>query len=686
MTPYDQAARWLDKQPPAVSGQSGHNQTFAVACALVWGFNLSRGDAGALLRDYSARCVPPWSDRDIEHKLADAEREGHKSGKPRGYMLRSSSSYSARRPSAPSTPPPAVVTAPKYVLPESLPQLPSPIEDGARVLLKHVFRQGEGIRIANAKLNEETREVPSDGGIVFSREEWLRKLDEVNGNPNGIWHSTKRTGIYITVNPMRVGGSKDSDVTAFRHVLLEFDQITQQEQWALVTKSGIPCSAVISSGGKSIHAWVKVDAKDRREYDERVVLLYRHFEAYKPDANNRNPSRFSRLPNCVRFEKRQELLALDVGKSSWTEWAAEVQADGIGQTVTVAELIDFKPEQDDNSLLGNRWLCRGGSCLLIGPSGVGKSSLEAQFAATWAMGRPAFGITPVRPLKSLIIQAENDVGDLAEMLQGVLQGLKVDQFNTETEFELLERNLVFVRDTTHTGFAFTEAVRRLIDRHKPDLVWFDPLLSFIGADISKQEVCSEFLRNWLNPISEATGVVWFCVHHTGKPPNDKRAREGWTSSDFAYAGIGSSELTNWARAVMSLRAVNEYQFELKLAKRGKRAGAIHPNGEPTTTLWLRHGDHGIQWLQMDPPDEPVPDGGSNRNGDRKRGGRPSESSKFDYNAFLDSIRGEAFSIRQLAVRAKDFSGMSRATVFANVIPILKERMKQNEEQKWIYRT
>ena len=37
-------------------------------------------------------------------------------------------------------------------------------------------------------------------------------------------------------------------------------------------------------------------------------------------------------------------------------------------------------------------------------------------------GRPLFGIVPARPLKSLLIQAENDEGDLAEMRDGVIAG------------------------------------------------------------------------------------------------------------------------------------------------------------------------------------------------------------------------------------------------------------------------
>ena len=66
--------------------------------------------------------------------------------------------------------------------------------------------------------------------------------------------------------------------------------------------------------------------------------------------------------------------------------------------------------------------------------------------------------------------------------------------------------LVIVTESVNTGERFTDAMRHLIGKHKPDLVWLDPLLSFIGDDVSKQDVCSYFLRNLLNPISFPAGV------------------------------------------------------------------------------------------------------------------------------------------------------------------------------------
>jgi hypothetical protein len=75
----DQVARataYVRQCDPAISGQGGHAQTFKVACKLVKGFALSREDALRLLRDeYNPRCVPPWIDKDLEHKIDDALKQ-----------------------------------------------------------------------------------------------------------------------------------------------------------------------------------------------------------------------------------------------------------------------------------------------------------------------------------------------------------------------------------------------------------------------------------------------------------------------------------------------------------------------------------------------------------------------------------------------------------------------------------
>ncbi len=79
------AAAYLDAMPPAISGQGGHNRTYAAATAMVHGFGLDAGTALALLIErYNPRCEPPWSERDLRHKIDDAAKKPH--AKPFGWL------------------------------------------------------------------------------------------------------------------------------------------------------------------------------------------------------------------------------------------------------------------------------------------------------------------------------------------------------------------------------------------------------------------------------------------------------------------------------------------------------------------------------------------------------------------------------------------------------------------------
>jgi hypothetical protein len=89
-TPHDDAERragaYLDAMPPAIAGSGGHNQTYAAATALVHGFALSPDAALHLLAArYNPRCEPPWSERELRHKVDQAASKPHE--RPRGWLL-----------------------------------------------------------------------------------------------------------------------------------------------------------------------------------------------------------------------------------------------------------------------------------------------------------------------------------------------------------------------------------------------------------------------------------------------------------------------------------------------------------------------------------------------------------------------------------------------------------------------
>jgi predicted P-loop ATPase len=68
------AKAFLARAEPAIEGQDGSGRLFHVACHLMYS-SLSHETLQELVEEvYNPRCVPPWSPREIEHKLEDADR------------------------------------------------------------------------------------------------------------------------------------------------------------------------------------------------------------------------------------------------------------------------------------------------------------------------------------------------------------------------------------------------------------------------------------------------------------------------------------------------------------------------------------------------------------------------------------------------------------------------------------
>lgn len=538
---------------------------------------------------------------------------------------------------------------------EELPE--GEIGDGTRVYLKTLFCAGEMIQLVRGDFDAEGKEVPSARGsfqATMTLEKWLAKLDEHDGDADkALFPASAPHGVYIAINPLNDFRRKRENVSAFRHALIEFDAIPAHHQWQLIQRSKIPCAAVIDSGGKSVHAVVRVDATDYEEYQQRVKLLVDHFRKYGVDSQNIDPTRLSRLPGVTRGDtgRRQRLLSLACGLESFTEWQASILYDHeLPPEQPIEQLLSFKREEDPNNVIGKRWLCKGGSLIISGQSGIGKSSFLMQMALTWSIGRDFFGIAPVKPLKTLIVQAENDTGDLAEAFQDICAGMGIEAVSDE--MELIKRNVIPHRDTIHTGEKFVSIMSRLIEKHRPDIVFVDPLLSFIGDDISHQAVASTFLRNMIGPVLAASGVIWVFLHHTGKPSKD--GAKSWNIKDMAYSGLGSSELANWARETITLQRASDEKdiYAFALSKRGRRSGLLDPEGKPASLVFLQHAEDRILWERaegFEPAGEGRPDGAET---ERKRPPRSDCGAGFIGPATRARIE-EAFGVPRSASEAAD---------------------------------
>lgn len=69
------ARRYLWSIEGAISGYRGHNRTFRVACVLTIKFGLTLEQAWPLFLEWNEQCEPPWSEKELLHKLQDALKE-----------------------------------------------------------------------------------------------------------------------------------------------------------------------------------------------------------------------------------------------------------------------------------------------------------------------------------------------------------------------------------------------------------------------------------------------------------------------------------------------------------------------------------------------------------------------------------------------------------------------------------
>ena len=309
-------------------------------------------------------------------------------------------------------------------------------------------------------------------------------------------------------------------------------------------------------------------------------------------------------------EAWQAVKADPANAATIAEHTREVLAQLDGEAVTgIAEAVPIgelrrQEAGDPAELIRCRYLCRTSALLLCGPTGTGKSSLLLQILLSFGIGREVFGLRPSRPLTSLLIQAENDDGDIAEMRDGILRGLAL----TEAERAQAIAAVRVYREDSHTGLEFCRVVvRPLLKKQKQDILAIDPALAYIGGQSKEQGDVTPFLRNGLNPLLREFYCGLIMAHHTNKPPTGHQ-RPNWQAGDFAYLGAGSAEWANWPRAILALRSVGSHDvFELVAPKRGGRIGWKDADGNTVYQKFLAHSKEPgvICWQEVSADDVPA---------------------------------------------------------------------------------
>ena len=79
------ASQYMAKVAPAIEKQGGHIQALKAATLLLIGFDLTIAQGYPIYYAWAQQCIPPWSDKEIAHKLSEADK--NTKGYPRGYKL-----------------------------------------------------------------------------------------------------------------------------------------------------------------------------------------------------------------------------------------------------------------------------------------------------------------------------------------------------------------------------------------------------------------------------------------------------------------------------------------------------------------------------------------------------------------------------------------------------------------------
>ena len=310
-TLHDRARLYLRKCPPSIIGQGGDKAAFRAACALVRVYQLGEAEALALLQEFNQRCVPPWSETELLHKIRSAAKTGHR--RTRGMLT----AHHCQRMALPSKPKFSPVILKRiaskvstikdvvgYLAKQS--RVAVDWQDSSSVL-RQLYVTGEKVLVfSNLK---------SQGQLLWdaNQSDDLQPQLLPTGN-DGVWFLPQPVSGEFYPNP-RIAGKlsrrSEETVTAWRFAVLESDEANTDDWLRCLVQMPLRIASICESGGRSIHALVRVDASSKEDWDRLMTPIKPVLITLGADPGALSAIRLSRLPQAMRGEHCQRLLYLN---------------------------------------------------------------------------------------------------------------------------------------------------------------------------------------------------------------------------------------------------------------------------------------------------------------------------------------------------------------------------------------
>ena len=275
---------------PEIIVEGMRNDTVFRYGASLEGLGIEDAQIERRLREANAqRCIPPMEDSEVSRIVRSVL--SLRSGRPMGTGVNRGATH------------------------ERIDANLSQTEQAARQIEACFAANDIVVLITKFGRNPEGKPLPNGEPVSIPACTLINKLRNADSLDEVFPDYDREAGILFYINPMKINGRKNEDVTVFRTALIEYDDISKKEQVERLLDSGLPILSITDSGNKSVHALVRVDADNVSSYTKKVGKLHKALEkkyGSPCDVATKNPARLSRLAGAQRKDGVQQLLYTEV--------------------------------------------------------------------------------------------------------------------------------------------------------------------------------------------------------------------------------------------------------------------------------------------------------------------------------------------------------------------------------------
>ena len=387
--------------------------------------------------------------------------------------------------------------------------------------LEILFDSTENVGYVTKTWLKDEKHLPTQGCWDRTAGKLIQQLNKCDGDIGAVLGDyNKEAGAWVRINPLDGEGCKNSNVTDFKYALVESDSMPIAEQNTVLRELELPIACLVHSGGKSLHAIVRIEANDMREYRKRVDYLYNICKknGLDVDTQNRNPSRLSRMPGVIRNGHKQFLVDTNIGKESWDEWYEWIESinDDLPEPESLVEFWNNLPQLAPPLIEGI--LRQGHKMLVAGPSKAGKSFTLIELCIAIAEGKKWLNWQCAQG-KTLYVNLELDRPSCLHRFKDVYNALGIKPNNLSN---------IDIWNLRGKSIPMDKLAPKLIRRaSKKDYiaVVIDPIYKVITGDENSADQMANFCNQFDKICNELGTSVIYCHHHSKGSQGGKRSMD-----------------------------------------------------------------------------------------------------------------------------------------------------------------